>query len=71
MENKLVGLKCDYLEPKASIVNKCCNCYTKRRINELIEIIRHNSSDESGGVPNVSIGLLLVLVAYIENNNRE
>lgn len=45
--------------------------YTKRRINELLEIIRHNFSDENGGVPNVSIRLLLVLVAYIENNNRE
>lgn len=39
--------------------------YTKRRINELLEIIRHNFSDENGGVPNVSIGLLIVLVAYI------
>lgn len=39
--------------------------YTKRRINELLEIIKPNSSDENGGVPNVSIGLLIVLVAYI------
>lgn len=71
MENKLVGWKCDYLEFKVLIVNKCCNCYIKRRINELIEIIRYNFFDENGGVLNVFIRLLLVFVVYIENNNWE
>lgn len=45
--------------------------YIKRRINELLEIIRYNFFDENGGVLNVFIRLLLVFVVYIENNNWE